>query len=208
VIGIAAHAHQEKTMIASMKSLRVVVNALVLLGLAATASAGDITGNVTVGGVAAKEPVVVWLEGPIKSAPPPQHAVIKQTGIRFSPTFLVVIAGQTVDMPNDDNVAHNVYSMSATKAFNLGVYEKGQTRSVRFDKPGLVDVSCWLHKRMNAKILVVPNRHFAHVVAGRYRIAGIPAGKYRLIATRRGAPSVAKQVVVRAGHPAVVDFRY
>jgi plastocyanin len=182
------------------------VTAVLLSAFSTNASAGELTGHVTVAGAPADETIVVWIDGPVAAAPAPKHAVITQSGIRFSPTFLVVVAGQTVDMPNEDNVAHNVYSMSSTRKFNLGVYEKGQSRSVTFEKPGAVDVSCWLHKRMNAAILVVPNRFFARVIGGQYRITGVPPGTYRLVATRPGAPQAVKTVVVGAGNPPGVDF--
>jgi len=148
------------------------VIALLLVGFAASASGGDLTGRVTIGGVPADETIVVWIDGPVADPPAPNHAVITQSGIRFSPTFLVVVAGQTVDMSNEYNVAHNVYSMSATKKFNLGVYEKGQSRSVTFEKSGLVGVSCWLHKRMNASILGKPHRRAA-LGAGRTQAARV-----------------------------------
>jgi plastocyanin len=181
---------------------------LLVIGIATSASAGDLTGRVTVAGAPTDETIVVWIDGPVAAAPAPKHAVITQSGIRFSPTFLVVVAGQTVDMPNDDNIAHNVYSVSTAKKFNLGVYEKGQSRSVTFEKSGLVDVSCWLHKRMNATILVVPNRFFARVIRGQYRISGVPPGTYRLVATRPGAPQAVKKAVVAAGNPPGVDFNF
>ena len=182
------------------------VISLLVVGFAASASAADLTGRVTVAGEPADEAIVVWIDGPVAAALSTEHAVITQSGIRFSPDFLVVVAGQTVDMPNSDSVAHNVYSMSPAKKFNLGVYEKGQSRSVTFENPGLVEVSCWLHKRMNAEILVVPNRFFARVSHGQYRISGLPPGSYRLVATRTGAPQAVKQAVVIAGNPLTIDF--
>jgi plastocyanin len=190
-----------------MKTL-VCAAVIAMMSFATNAAASDLTGRVTVGGASAEGTIVVWIDGPVAAAPAPKHAVITQTGIRFSPAFLVVVAGQTVDMPNEDNVAHNVYSLSATRKFNLGVYEKGQSRSVTFENPGAVDVGCWLHKRMNATILVVPNRFFARVIDGQYRISGVPSGTYRLVATRAGFPEAVKKAVVGAGNSPAVDFNF
>jgi plastocyanin len=190
-----------------MKLIKILTYAIVLtFAMARNASAADLTGRVTVAGASGKEDVVVWIDGPMPAAPSPKNGVITQTGIRFSPAFLVVVAGQTIEMPNDDNVTHNVYSTSPAKRFNLGVYEKGQSRSVTFEKPGFVDVKCWLHKRMNATILVVPNRFYARVSAGQYRISGLPPGTYRVVATMPGAPPAAKSVVVTKSGAVNLDF--
>jgi plastocyanin len=178
------------------------------LAFAHGAFASDVSGRVTVGGLPATDDVVVWIDGALPDPVPKQHVVLAQSGIKFSPSFLVVVAGQTVDMPNDDNVAHNVYSISPAKKFNLGVYTNGETRSVTFEKPGLVELNCWLHKRMNAKILVVPNRFFARAEGGTYRISGIPAGRYRVVASRAGSEDVAKEAVVGASGAVTIDFGF
>lgn len=192
-----------------MKTLiRASIIAALPIAFAIDATAGDLTGHVTVGGSPGGDTIVVWIDEPAAAAPPPAHAVIKQSGIRFSPAFLVVVAGQTVDMPNEDNVAHNVYSVSAPKTFNLGVYEKNQSRSVTFEKAGTVAVGCWLHKRMNATIVVVPNRFFAQVHGGEYRISGLPPGTYRVVATRPGAVQAVKKAVVVKGSSSSVDFAF
>src|SRR5271155_4545361 len=52
---------------------------------------------------------VVWLEGGANLPVPRPNAVMAQHGGQFIPSFLIVIAGQTVEMPNQDEVAHNVY---------------------------------------------------------------------------------------------------
>jgi len=186
--------------------VRAAVVALVTLGFAGRAVASDLSGRITVGGEPAGDDVVIWIDGPVPAERAPKHAVLVQSGIRFLPTFLVVSVGQTVEMPNDDNVAHNVYSMSPAKKFNLGVYGKGESRSVTFDKPGWVDLNCWLHKRMNAKILVVPNPYFARANNGTYHISGLPPGTYKIVATRFGAPNAAKKAVVTSRGPVIIDF--
>ena len=68
-------------------------------------------------------------------------------------------------MPNDDDVAHNVHSLSATEQFDLGFYAKGAKKTVTFERPELVEVHCVIHSFMSGKILVVPNRYYAIVVA-------------------------------------------
>jgi plastocyanin len=167
--------------------------------LTSLAVAGELAGRAGEGYVA------VWLEGSLpKDVPAP--ITIAQRGVKFTPDFVVVVAGQRVEFPNEDNVAHNVYSASDAKQLNLGVYEKGESRSVVFEQPGLVQLHCWLHKRMNADIIVVPNRFHADARSGTFRITGVPAGTYRLVAMLRDGTRRTKNVTVAATGVLAVDF--
>jgi plastocyanin len=155
-----------------------------VLVLAALASAGDIDGRVLKSSgrpFSPDHPSVVWLEGVQRQTPIKTEVVMAQRSGQFVPSFLVVVAGQTVNLPNEDLVAHNVYSDSAAKHFNLGYYAKGDIRAVTFDRPGLVDVRCLLHGFMRAQILVVPNQYYATVAAdGTFRIRNVPPGTFSL----------------------------
>ncbi len=82
--------------------------------------------------------------------------VVAQRGKEFSVSFLTIKAGDTVTFPNEDPIFHNIYSLSATKIFDLGSYKKGETRKVTFDKPGTVDVRCAIHPKMKLTIKVEP----------------------------------------------------
>src|SRR5688572_25988989 len=86
--------------------------------------------------------VVVFLQG--SGLPPgePVSAQIEQKNRRFDPDILHVPIGFTVGFPNSDPVFHNVFSLSKTGGFDLGYYAEGRTRTVRFDKPGVVQVYC------------------------------------------------------------------
>jgi plastocyanin len=169
------------------------------LAVAASAAAGEVAGTVADGAI------VVWLEGSLpRDVPKPIS--IAQRGVKFSPELAVAVVGQTISFPNEDNVAHNDYSASETKKLNLGVYEKGETRSVTFDKPGLVQLRCWLHKRMNADLVVVPNRFYSQVADGAFRIGGVPAGTYTLIAIHGDGTQVAKKITVPANGSVAVKF--
>lgn len=152
-------------------------------------------------------PGVVWLEGVATSPVPRPNATMAQQGGRFVPSFLVVVAGQTVEMPNLDEVAHNMYSYSAAKIFNLGFYAKGQLRSVTFERPGLVEVACSIHNFMRAKIMVVPNGFYATLALdGSFRISGIPAGRYTLNFWGGGIRPLNREVLVPANGEVRIDF--
>jgi hypothetical protein len=101
--------------------------------------------------------------------------------LRFIPHVLPVQVGTTVEFANSDPLAHNVFSISSAKRFNLGLYGRGAVRRVRFDRPGVVQVLCNVHQEMSAYIVVIPNPFFARTGRdGRFRIEGVPAGQHRL----------------------------
>ena len=81
----------------------------------------------------------------------------------FVPHVLAIVAGTTVDFPNNDQTYHNVFSLSKTKSFDLGRYAVGRSKSVRFDRPGIVRVFCDIHSHMSAFILVFAHRYFSVV---------------------------------------------
>lgn len=154
------------------------------IALGAThAAAGTIEGKVQVRvpNIAASDFVVYVddLQGP--SLASETTAIIDQRGLRFIPHVLPVQVGTTVEFANSDPLAHNVFSISSAKRFNLGLYGRGAVRRVRFDRPGVVQVLCNVHQEMSAYIVVIPNPFFARTGRdGRFRIEGVPAGQHRL----------------------------
>lgn len=127
-----------------------------------------------------RSPAVVYVSD-IEELPIHATSVMDQKNLEFVPHLLVIQRGTTVEFPNNDPLKHNVFSISETKRFNLGMYSQGESRSLVFDKPGVVQLSCAVHLQMSAYIVVVPNRHFAMVGPdGHFRIADVPAGPHSL----------------------------
>ncbi len=154
--------------------------------------------------------VVVYLEGPNLPQVAPAHPVsvpMQQLDRRFMPDLLVIPVGSAVSFPNMDPIFHNIFSLSKAKEFDLGSYNKGESRSVTFSKPGVVYVYCHLHPNMAATIVVTPSRWFARVdAAGQYRIPNVPPGQYTVVAWHKAAGFFRKQVVIEAGHNSAADF--
>ena len=135
------------------------------------------------------------------------RARLDQRNESFVPHVLAIVAGTTVDFPNNDLTFHNVFSLSKTKSFDLGRYAAGRSKSVRFDKPGIVRVFCDIHSHMSAYILVFSHRYFAVTdEEGRYRIPNVPAGTYTVVAWHEAMTPVSKRVTVGDGTDADIPF--
>lgn len=100
---------------------------------------------------------VVTLRPAGPRASPPSFAgrySVSQKDMQFHPFVLVVPAGANVSFPNLDASKHHVYSFSPAKRFELKLFARDQSRSVRFDKPGIVALGCNIHDSMSAFIFV------------------------------------------------------
>jgi plastocyanin len=154
---------------------------------------------------------VVYLESAPALAFPdiePQRATMDQRNETFVPHVLAITVGTTVDFPNSDNTYHNVFSLRGPRRFDLGRYAAGRSKSVRFDRPGIVRVFCEIHSHMSAFILVFNHRYFSVTTAdGRYQISRIPPGRYTLVAWNEGSIRESRQIVMPEDGGAVeADF--
>jgi len=135
-------------------------------------------------------------------------AFLDQKNEAFFPYVLAVQAGTTVSFPNNDRTYHNVFSLSKARKFDLGRYPRGQVKTVRFDRPGVVRVFCDIHAHMSAFILVFSHPFFVTTdIDGRYRLPGLPAGTYTVAVWTDGAVRDTRKVDLPAGDGAMdVDF--
>lgn len=99
----------------------------------------------------------------------------------FMPRVVSVAVGGVVDFPNQDPIYHNVFSVSSTRRFDLGKYPKGQSRSVTFNRAGIVNVYCDIHSDMAAFVIVAPNHAYVQPSAdGNWAMPDLPPGHYTL----------------------------
>lgn len=125
----------------------------------------------------------------------------------FVPRVLAVAAGATVQFPNLDPIYHNVFSLSPAKRFDLGKYPRGQSRTVKFTKPGLINVYCDIHSDMGGYILVLPHGGFVQPDAnGAYAFPELPAGNYRVTFWHPDVPAATQAVEVPVSGPVTCDF--
>jgi len=181
-----------------------------VLATSAVARAGVVRGVVEITrpkGVPAGA-VLVYVTG-FAEAAAPTPIEVRQVGKRFLPDLIAVTAGGTVSFPNGDPFLHNVFSPTSMRAFDLGSYKKGESRTRVFPKPGVLDVYCNIHPEMSATLVILPNARFAVVDAsGRFEITGVPAGTWSVFAySRRATQPVAGKVTVTAAGVAELTLR-
>jgi plastocyanin len=146
---------------------------------------------------------VVWLtplsgETALSRNSPPsgRRVTLFQKNKRFDPHVLVVEVGSVVDFPNQDPFFHNVFSLFEGKRFDLGLYEAGETRSVRFDRPGICYIFCNIHSQMSAVVIVVNTPYFAKSnKSGEFEILAAAPGRYQLnVWAERCSPTTLKNL--------------
>jgi plastocyanin len=79
---------------------------------------------------------------------------IHQQGRMFSVENIAVKAGEALTFLNDDNVPHNIASVSKGNEFDLGSQRPGASTDVTFTEPGDVQVFCAIHPRMKLTVKV------------------------------------------------------
>ncbi|HEY3937209.1 MAG TPA: hypothetical protein VGL97_07245 [Bryobacteraceae bacterium] len=128
--------------------------------------------------------VVVWLtslENPPATQPLRKHGRMLQKDKRFSPHILAIREGTTVDFPNLDPIFHNAFSNFDGQVFDVALYPPGSSKSIRFDRPGIVRVFCNIHPTMSAIIVVVDSRYFTTTGSdGSFSIPNVSPGRYAI----------------------------
>lgn len=155
--------------------------------------------------------VVIYIDGTVPGAAAvPRRAAMSQRDERFAPHVLPILQGTTVDFPNDDDVYHNVFSLSSAAGkggFDLGRYPRGASKAWTFDRPGTVQVFCHIHSDMSAVVLVLPNPFFASPDdSHRFTIDDVPEGDYTIVGWHERIRPITRKVHVTAGQTTSVDF--
>jgi hemoglobin len=131
----------------------------------------------------------------------PKQRLVEQRDKQFLPHVLAVPPGSTVAFPNFDGIFHNVFSLSPTKRFDVGLYKDGDTRELKFEKPGIVRLACNIHAQMAAYILVVDAPHYVVVDGAKeFNFRSLAPGRYKVRAwSERSAAPTESEIVIKPG---------
>jgi plastocyanin len=119
---------------------------------------GSIGGQLLLGRGGVPKHGVVYLESapPSSWSVPRERVALGMRGVQFAPDFLVIPVGQAVQLTNADRLMHSPFSLSAPKSFEHSRHAAGESHTLTFDRPGIVDLFCnkwdgWLQKYNDSK---------------------------------------------------------
>lgn len=127
-------------------------------------------------------------------------AVLDQKNCEYIPYVSGAQVGQKVVIKNSDPVLHNVHATpTKNKEFNLAQMANGKDIEKVFDKEEVfVRFKCDVHPWMFAYVGVLSHPYFGVSGAdGSYKISGVPAGKYKLVAFHRKAHGTEQKALVQ-----------
>jgi plastocyanin len=164
----------------------------------------NVNGSVAGGGSHGPGGAVVMLRRTDGPTPKPRAARVKamvQKNKSFLPHVLPVPLGSTVEFRNEDEIFHNVFSLTKPSAFDLGLYKNGVTREQIFASPGAVHLLCNIHASMNGWIVVSDSPWYGQADStGRFTVRNVPPGQYEVEVWHEWSSSPPRQVVrVNAG---------
>jgi plastocyanin len=124
---------------------------------------------------------VIWLTGPDAPAGQPSRIDMATEGKQFTPRLAVIAPGSSVTFPNHDPFNHNVFSLSPEGPFDLGLYGRGEAKSVTFNRTGIIRVYCNVHAQMRGLLVVVASGLTTQAGSdGSFQLDSVPPGDYTL----------------------------
>jgi hypothetical protein len=136
-----------------------------------------------------------------KAWPPPgKPPELDNVKCRFVPAVQVIPAGP-LEVVNTDPVLHNTHGYYGQRtAFNMALPNQGQRIPTELKRPGIVRVDCDAHGWMEGWIYVVDNPYYAVTGAdGKFTIADVPPGDYKLVAVQSLTGPIELPVTVTSG---------
>ncbi|MGZ8780001.1 MAG: hypothetical protein ACXW31_08755 [Thermoanaerobaculia bacterium] len=183
-----------------MKRLLLIAGAL---ALASNLGAATVNGKVMFQTKRGQKPVVsetlVWLDAAGKTFRKPASSFTMTTRSKeFLPHVMAVPAGSTISFPNEDPIAHNLFSLTPGNTFDLGLYRRGAGKQHKFDTPGAVNVYCNVHTNMSAVVHVMSTPYYGFADASGNYSFEVPPGKYRVTAWNEQGGMQSSDIEVKA----------
>jgi high-affinity iron transporter len=132
---------------------------------------------------------------------PSDVVLVNQRGLQFTPRIQAIALGRTVRFTNLDSETHNVHIVTPGFEFNQ-VAGPGQLLEFQPSRPGVLRLACDIHLHMRGFLVVSPTR-WVQVCSpdGRFRIDGLPDGRYILTVWHEAGPPLNTPIEVAGGKP-------
>jgi hypothetical protein len=152
--------------------------------------------------------VVVYIKDALHRGPlPASRNELLQEHETFIPRTLAITRGSVVSFPNGDPFFHNVFSLSRAGNFNLGRYQRDQTREREFTKAGIVKVYCDIHSHMSATILIFDHPYFTIPdVDGSFELPALPTGDFTIVGWHERVGERSMRIRVESDRPTSVEL--
>ena len=139
---------------------------------------------------------------------PKDPVTLDQQGCKYHPHVLGVMAGQTIDIKNDDQTTHNIHpTPKDNREWNESQPPSSPAIEKNFAREEIMlPVKCNQHPWMKMYINVVKNPFFAVTdKAGKYEIKGLPPGDYTIAFVQEKLGEQDQKVTVAAKDTKTVD---
>jgi len=141
---------------------------------------------------------------------PAKHGEIDQSDCMYSPRIQGVVAGQELDIKNQDGTLHNVHTFKGTETWFNQAQPKGSPEiSKELEETKVIKFTCDVHPWMRGFVVVSSHPFFA--ISGKdgtFTIDKVPAGKYDIEAWHPHYGLKKATVEVADGKSAEVTFAY
>jgi hypothetical protein len=155
--------------------------------------------------------VFVKLDGNFPQTPvPTTPVVIDQSGCIYHPRVIGARVGQTLEVKNDDNLMHNIHSITTkSNAFNTSQPKAGMMFMYKLKDEEMLHLLCDIHSWMTAYVGIVAHPYFAVTGQdGSFEIRNVPAGTRTISFWHEVYGTQTRMVTVKPGAVATVDFSY
>ena len=139
---------------------------------------------------------------------PHDAVVLDQSGCKYHPHVLGVMAGQTVEIKNDDPTTHNIHpTPKDNREWNESQPPQAAPLQKNFAREEIMlPVKCNQHPWMKMYINVVKSPFFAVTdKSGKYEIKGLPPGDYTIAFVHEKLGEQDQKVTVAAKDTKTVD---
>ncbi|MDO8142460.1 MAG: hypothetical protein Q6358_13250 [Candidatus Brocadiales bacterium] len=140
---------------------------------------------------------------------PTIHPIIDQQRNTFIPHVTAILSGTTIDILNGDEELHTVHTRTIkNQPFNLGTTYK-QRISKTFEYPETIKLTCDIHKKSYAWIIVLDNPYFDITDRnGYFEMCDIPPGTYKIQVWHEELGKLEKEVKINQKEISNIEFIY